>query len=85
MLPSPRDSLAFLTNNFKDVMKKCATMGSSHRYECIETGVQTVDCSSSANVYPLVDRKPGVGGGCNETLVLNSIVISWVLIKEENC
>ena len=79
-LPSPSKAKAMLARTYD--LDQCQTRWYDHRSERGAT-ILTANCTDLHAVYPFVHREPGAHGGCNETLVLNEEVLSWVFILED--
>ena len=55
------------------------------KWEKTSSEVGTVDCDDLVTMYPFVEHVPRGADGCNETLVLNGTVLSWLLLEGSQC
>ncbi|XP_076449210.1 uncharacterized protein LOC143285694 [Babylonia areolata] len=87
LLPAPRNSFAVLNRTYN--MDMCHTAWYNHRREVSVRRVTKVKCERLKHLFPFVVRttSPGNAGGCIETLVKNSTIISCCFLdhNSEDC
>ena len=86
LLPAPRRTEAVLGRTYE--VTECVIGTYNHRKEAGRhwREVRTVPCDRLRSAYPFVERRVALAaGGCNETLVLNGTVLSWLLLHQSQC
>lgn len=82
-LPSPRDALGMINQNYN--MSECKTGTWSHQKEKGGQRVNVLQCKEIYSVFPFVERVYAPDGDCVENLVLDGIIISWILMNNSTC
>ena len=85
MLPAPRRTKGVLDMTYK--LEDCEISRHSHLTENDRdlSEVSRVACDDLRPVYPFVEHVPLGADSCNETLVLNGTVLSWLLLEGSQC
>ena len=85
LLPAPRRTKEVLDKTYD--VERCEIGHYNHRKEMGKSSseVGTVDCDDLVTVYPFVEHVPLGADSCNETLVLNGTVLSWLRVNGLQC
>lgn len=85
MLAAPRRTRNVLDLTYN--LDECVISHYSHRTEMgkDESEVDSVLCDELSTVYPFVEHESLGTAGCNETLVMNGSVLSWLLLDGFQC
>ena len=85
MLPAPRRTKEVLDKTYD--VERCEIGSYNHRKEMGKTAseVGTVDCDDLVTMYSFVEHVPLGADSCNETLVLNGTVLSWLRVNGLQC
>ena len=85
MLPAPRRTKGVLDVTYN--LQECKISHYSHRREKGKdwNEIKTVACDDLRPVCPFVEHVPLDADSCNETLVLNGTVLSWLRVNGSQC
>lgn len=84
-LPMPRDMVATLTDLYSH-LDMCHSSSFNHREEHSLRPCAPVHCSHLKSRFPFVRRRRAMTGrGCEEMVVLNGTIASWVILPDLKC